>query len=668
MKGLLRARLEAAGLEGRRAEVFAVEGFEALSKPFRFTISLAAADPLDDDVLVGAPAALVFALDGITVRTVHGTVTEVLTGEGDDDAFETVVVELAPRLQRMSLTRCTAIYMGKSVPEIVVAKLIESGFSEAADFELRLDRSYPEREYVVQFQETDLAFISRLSEHIGIHFAFDHETGTDRLILTDDNLGYGSPRDLRVPFRGRGEHRDVFELSSAVRTVPAKVAVRDYNYRTPGTELMAKSGPADGTGLIEEYGAHFKSHEEAELFARIRREEIESGRRTYGGRSARPDLAPGRAFVLEGHRRGDQELLLVETHHRLQQPAFMGGGSPGADHDGGYENRFRAIDAKQPFRPARVTPKPHVPGVLTARVEAEQSGQYAETDDEGRYRVRFLFDGSDAPLARASRPIRMAQPHAGPGYGFHFPLRDGVEVLVTCVEGDPDRPIITGAVPNPATPSTVSSKNGTRNVIRTGGGTELNIDDQDDGQRFKISVPYGGTVLQLGAPNAPEKGVYIGTALDSKMAADGHIHLEGGKEIKATTPDTIVNSNTVKIQGSSEVTIGHGGVLHGQAAKVQHTAGSLYQENAPTIFSVAGGVSALKAGAAVLVEGGGSVSVHAPAVTVTGTAITTSGATVTVNGNGSISITGGTVSVDGSTVTITGGSVDIKGGPIKLNV
>lgn len=668
MSDRLRARLETAGLEGRRADVVAVLGHEALSRPFRFTISLAAIEPLDEDLLVGAPAALSFTDDATELRTVFGTLVEVSIGSQDGGANEIVMVELVPRIHRMSLTVRTAIYMGKSIPEILATKLVENGFSESRDWVMRLESSYPEREYVVQYQETDLAFFSRLSEHVGIHFAFDTEGGTDRLVLTDTNLGYGSAGDLRVPYHGRGERYGVFDLAAAIRTLPAGIAVRDYNYRTPLTSLAARSSAPDGLGVVEEYGAHFKTPEEAEFFARVRREELDVGRRTYEGRTERPDLSCGRPFLLEGHRRGDKALLVVEASHQLRQVAFMGSTASRGEVQVEYENRFRAVDASRPFRPARTTPKPHVAGVLSARVEAPQQGDYAETDEEGRYRVRFFFDASDAPLAKASRPIRMAQPHAGPGYGFHFPLRDGVEVLVTCVEGDPDRPIIVGAVPNPSTPSPVSSKNATRNVIRTGGGTELNIDDEDAGQRFKVSVPYGNTMLQLGAPNHPTEGVFIATGLDAKVMASGNIFLDGGKKIHATTPDTLVESTTVKIQGTASVTLGHGALLHEQAATIKQTAGSLLQEEAPAIVSTATGVSAIKAGAAVMVQGGATVDISAPSVTLAGSVVTASGATVTVNGDGSVSIKGGTVSVEGSAVTITGGTVDVHGGPIKLNV
>ena len=171
-------------------------------------------------------------------------------------------------------------------------------------------------------------------------------------------------------------------------------------------------------------------------------------------------MASGGHTKLDGHPKADAELLVVSIEHEADQPVFGRGGT-----ERRYRGTFTAISAETPFRPARVTPKPKIHGAITAVIEAVQGPQYAELDDDGRYHVRFKCDVSGADKGKASKLVRMAQPHAGAGYGHHFPLRDGVEVLLACIDGDPDRPIITAAVPNPQTPSTVSGKNGVHNVL-----------------------------------------------------------------------------------------------------------------------------------------------------------------------------------------------------------
>src|SRR5690606_20497107 len=189
--------------------------------------------------------------------------------------------------------------------------------------------------------------------------------------------------------------------------------------------------------------------------------------------------------------------------------------------------RFEAIRPEETFRPKRVTPKPRITGLLTGMVESSSDSEYADVDDHDRYRVRFLFDTAAPGERQASRPVRMMQPHSGPGYGMHFPLRGGVEVLIAFVGGDPDRPIIAGTMPNPRTPSPVTQSNRERNVIRTGAGNEINIDDTDGEERIKLSTPRSGATLQLGAPNAPEDGGVLESTASVTSAGSGSVNQAG---------------------------------------------------------------------------------------------------------------------------------------------
>jgi hypothetical protein len=187
-------------------------------------------------------------------------------------------------------------------------------------------------------------------------------------------------------------------------------------------------------------------------------------------------------------------------------------------------------------------------------VEAAAKSKYAEVDEAGRYHVRFIFDTSGAEDGRASRPIRMAQPHAGPGYGFHFPLRSGVEVILTCIDGDPDRPIIAGAVPNPQTPSTVDPKNARRNVIRTGGNNEINIDDTEGQERIKLSTPFGGSVFQLGSPNTPEAGAAVTTSeAFTAVATAGASTLTSVSTVISDMASILASANIVNFAGAASI-------------------------------------------------------------------------------------------------------------------
>jgi type VI secretion system secreted protein VgrG len=533
MADVLQVRIESPALSPDAVKLFELGGREAISQLFGFEVHLVTTDPagLDEEAVLASPAVLVFERGGNEVRRVGGMIASVQDRLESETVHAAYTLSFVPRAYRLTLVTTSEIFMDLSVPDIVKKKLERAGLVSGDDFELRLG-SYPSREFVVQYQETDLAFVSRLAEHLGIYFFFEQSDDKDVIVFADKNSG-SKPiaGDAHVAFRSRGERTGVHALSSLTKTVPSRYVVKDYNYRTPGVALLAQASQTDGGGYIVEYGAHFKTPDEGAKIAQVRAEELRASRKVFTGTSDAQALAAGATFKLEGHARGDVELLLTEVTHRAVQGALGMGGA--GEHK--YENEFQAIPYETQYRPPRITPKPRVPGVITGTIDAAAKGPYAELDGDGRYRVRFMFDTGDAGDGKASRLVRMAQPHSGGGYGMHFPLRSGVEVILAFVEGDPDRPIIAGTVPNPASPGPVGSKNAARNIIRTGGNNEINMDDTGGSERIKFSSPFGDTVIQLGAPNEPEEGVAITTKKQYSAVVDA------GTNVLTTTSTAITD-------------------------------------------------------------------------------------------------------------------------------
>ncbi len=500
-------RIESPAFSAGSVQLIEMEGREAISRLFEVHVMVACSDPagLDIDAAIGAQATLVFERGGKETRRMGGIIAAIRDSMHEETGKPVYNLWFAPRAFRMGLVETYEIFMDLSVPDIVKKKLERAGLIENEDFLFRLTATYPPREFVVQYKETDLAFVSRLLEHLGISFFFEHHDGVDVWVLTDDNASF-SPAvgGKEVPFHARGDRTGVFRMESQTRMTPAEYRVKDYNYRTPQLPLQASAPTEKGDGgYVIEYGAHFKNPDEGARIAKVRAEELTASRTVVEGKSDQHGFFAGAQVVVEGHPRGDVPLLLTEVSHRAVTGALGAGRELARD----YENTFKAIPFKTPFRPARITPKPRIHGVITGVIDAAAKGPYAELDADGRYRVRFLFDAGEAEDGKASRLCRMSQPHGGGGYGMHFPLRSGVEVILTFVEGDPDRPIIVGVVPNPQTPSPVTAGNGARNIIRTGGGNEINIDDTAGSERIKLSTPYAKSVIQIGDKNASEEGI-----------------------------------------------------------------------------------------------------------------------------------------------------------------
>jgi type VI secretion system secreted protein VgrG len=469
-----------------RLRVRAFSGKEAISQLFAYDVELVCVDHdgPSADAMNGAHVTLVIEREPGPrggwhgVRRLHGVVAEVddlLAAHAD---FRVYRLHVVPRAFALALVETQDIFMQHTVPDIVAGKLEAVGLDGAA-VARRLEGAYAAREFIVQYQESDLAFVSRLTEHLGISFFFEHGDTADTIVFADAIEGF-SRLEEHLAFRPRGEALDVFELASRRRMVPAYYAVRDYNYRAPLVDLTADHELAEGfAGGVIEYGAHHKTPEEGKAIAVVRAEERRATQLVHTGRSAVPALGAGMRFTLEGHPDlGEQALLVTEIEHRAIQ--VVAGYE--ATEEPGYANTFRAIPADRTYRPPRVTPRPRIAGLVTGIIEVPPGAvpevsavRHAKLDEQGRYLVRFLFDTTPPGERPASRPVRMIQNHAGEGYGTHFPLKPGIEVVIAFIDGDPDRPLIVGAVPNPIKPSPVTVANPGIHRIKTSTGIVVDM-------------------------------------------------------------------------------------------------------------------------------------------------------------------------------------------------
>jgi type VI secretion system VgrG family protein len=489
--------------EGLTPETFKVSGFdgtEEISRPYRFDIDLVANDPeIDLDKLLYAAACLTIE-KGDQVRKIHGLVFECRQADELPDRRYRYQVVLMPRIFLLSLSRQNQIYQNMTVPQIVAQEIKGDRAKDTTqhakvglfgdDFEQRLTRTYGAREYKVQYNESDFDFVARLMEHEGIFYFFEQGADREKMIITDDNVHFAGPKNAKdLPYRqasGLALSADEAMLSFACfqRRIPRQVVLRDYNYRLAASSLslLEAQSEVDGNakGVVCEYGDHFTSAEEGGQLARIRSQELYCAKRVFTGDSDSIRLQPGWRFHLSEHFRGsfNAEYVVTALIHRGRQPLQAAAGlAKGDGAQAAYGNQLTCIPADVPYRSPRRTPRPIISGLMTAHVDAAQLEDRAEMDDQGRYKLVMPFDLSGADPGKASRYVRKAQPYGGKEMGMHFPLHKGTEVICSFSNGDPDRPIIVGVVPNPDTRSVVTAENNTRNVIRTPSGVMIEIND-----------------------------------------------------------------------------------------------------------------------------------------------------------------------------------------------
>jgi type VI secretion system secreted protein VgrG len=390
---------------------------------------------------------------------------------------------MVPRLWYTTLTLRSRVYQDLSVPDIIKAVLKDSSMADE-HFELRLEGTYPKREYVVQYQESDYQFISRLIEHEGICFFFEHTPDGEKVVFADANASFSAPAGYEqiqyLPREGVTDPvESIWSVAYQAHMVPQQVTLREYNWRTPSVPLLAQQKvDAQGRGLQMLYGEHFRDTGEGKKLAKVRAEEFAARRELYTGHSRVRALHSGQIFELTGHLLGqfDQSYLVTEVTHEVDQQRVMGE-SGAAQGTQGYTNAWRGIPASVRYRPERRTPKPRIAGIVNAVVDGTVNGAAAPLDEQGRYKVLLPFDVSGKAGGKASRWIRMVQNSSGAGYGTHFPLHVGTEVALSHINGDPDRPIIIGSVPNPETLTPVIADNATQSVIRTRAGIHIEFED-----------------------------------------------------------------------------------------------------------------------------------------------------------------------------------------------
>jgi type VI secretion system secreted protein VgrG len=438
------------------AEALVVSGFtgtEALSQPYEFRVEFhpSGEEPLEGEGLVGAEALLTVEVRGGAPRYVHGLVrrVELVGREGGHWRYRAWVV---PRLWKLTLVKRSRIFQGKTVPGIVKEVLEEAG----VEVKLALSGSYEAREYCTQYRETDFAFISRLLEWEGIFYFFQHAEEGHLLVLGDGASVHEAPAGgAGLPVREKGgmveEGEYLHTLERVHRMRPGVVHLKDYDFEKPELDVSGKRKSGEGQGALEvyEYPGEYVAPGVGRQAARVRMEEAVQAARTLNGRGVAPRLTAGYRLEVEDEGRYAGAYTVVEVVHTGRQPEVAGG----REALGGlYECGFKSMPAQVPFRPRRRTEEPRIAGLQTATVVGP-AGEEIHTDGHGRIKVQFHWDREGKRDERASCWVRVGQGWGGPGWGAVYLPRMGQEVVVRFLEGNPDRPLVVGAVYNGANPT-----------------------------------------------------------------------------------------------------------------------------------------------------------------------------------------------------------------------
>ena len=485
-----------------KPDVLRFRGREALSELFRWDIEFTTpqGNIVPEEVLMKYAS---FRMR--SGKSIHGMVTrlEWLSTSKDQSRYR---LTLSSRLALLGYTRQCAVYQNQSVP-VVVGQVLRKHGLEGPDFDFRLERTYPPREIITQWRETDLQFIQRILSEVGIYWRteMDAVRGLDTYIFADSQLHYRF--DVRLPYSEPsglfdGAAESVWDVRTWHNIATGTVTTRDYNYRTATTPMDATvsvRSDAVTTGEHYRYKAPYREAgddsdpepetESGAFYARLHHErELNKSARIHLFSNA-SHLSPGQVLEPQGDvitalKEGVILTLVTFRGVRDSRLHVSVWGMP-------YTERYC-------FRPAEV-PRPEIHGTIPARIESrEKNDIYAHLDAQGRYRVKLDFDREGTEPGYGYLWLRMAKPYAGETLGWHTPLTDGTEVAIAYSNGDIDLPYIAHALHDSEHPDHVTRDNHTRNVLRTPANNKLRMEDRRGEEHIKLATEYGKTQLNTG--------------------------------------------------------------------------------------------------------------------------------------------------------------------------
>lgn len=673
---------------------------EQLGRPYTYEVELLSADEnVKVEDLLGENVTIRLVLADDSERYWNGVVTR-FAQVGRLGAYAVYHATVRPWFWLLTRTTDCRIYKG------TVLDILKKAF-EGRDFvdydDSNLDKgAYVDREFSVQYRETTFDFVSRLLEQEGIYYWFKHADGKSTMMLADgpgchetapgcDEIFYYPPSENVVR-----EKETIREWTFSKEIQPGKYVLDDYDFENPQADLLveAKLAMKHKNAALEVFdypGEYVDPGKAGKGYVQRRMEELSSQHHRAQGEGDVRGLHVGGLFTLAGHPRDDQnkEYLVVSAIHEVRAPDYEGFG----EHQAGptYSVGFEALDSAETFRSPRITPLPVIRGPQTAEVVGKD-GEEIWTDEYGRIKVQFHWDRYGEKDENSSCWIRVAQTWAGKNWGAMHVPRIGQEVIVEFLEGDPDRPIVTGRVynaeqrvPFPLPDKAMVSGIKSNSTPGGGGHNEISFDDTKGSEKLTIHGQYDMSTTVLHDQTASVGNNRSGSvAVDDTESIGVNQTLSVGSNqtetVGADRTTTIGANDTLTVGANQTVSVGgNQNVTVGSAASL--TVGSVYAVNVAAAMNQAiGGALATEVGGAMVVEVGAISSEDVGANKSISAGINFSvdagskvnleagsdlnadaGANVTIKAGGKLTLKAG-----GASITLSGGNVTIKGGKIVL--
>lgn len=638
---------------------------DKLCEDFNFQIQLISQQLIDPKSIIGKDISLQL-LWSTANRSISGLVTQVISRGNDHQGYHYTFV-LSSYLSVLKLRHSNRVFTQTSVEAIITTVFQRSGYPMD---KLQMQASGPTLEMVVQYDESDFIFVTRLMRRYGFVYGFiEEESGKCTLLVCNSssefsqhcpevNLGY-------VPPSGQVRQTEtIFALSKKAHLLTDQVSMDDYNYEQPSNLQVKTRNQTDiaGFGNDIRYGENYKQSAEGQHLADIRQLSIDSQREELIIDTDCRALRPGVILNIYDTEDNDGSYLVVKVAHQGDQNAGIEYGNHVKSLN--YKSQVGLVPLEQDYKAPQIENR-RVFNTFSAIIEQE-------VDEKGQYIVKLPFNQDGQ--GQQSKPTRLVQPFGGVNHGMHFPLTQGTEVLVCGENGDLDRPIILGTLTNNNAPSPVTSQNSSENKLVTRAGHTLLMDDKQGQEKIQLATNNNKNSLMLDATNSAHHATLQSVEGDVKITAKEKIQLSSEGEINATSGADIVIAATDNIQMQSrEGNINLSASKNIEASsdadiRLQSTDGNLELQSSEAMnFQAAQDTTLLSSeGNITLQASNGDVTLNTASNM---TLLAQGGGKIHLSqGSGSIEIDrAGNITIDGQNITLSATNIAIKGNAISNN-
>ena len=654
-----------------------IAGEEGFSQLFEYHLTLIAAPDKSFSAkdIVGKTVTITIEDHAGGERPFHGYVNR-FEYRGQDDQQAYYGATIVPWFWFLQNRADCRIFQKMKTPDILKDVFSQLGFTDFDDSNLSGD--YVEREYCVQYRETDYDFACRLMEEEGIFYYFKHDKGAHTMILADSKSAYYDLDDNELEFlpsQTSDHFRQLESWRHCYEFRPGKIAMTDYDFKKPTNKLLTDDSSQIGYEMMDklevyDFPGRYLTKGHGRQFTKIRVEELEAGHDVVQSSSNYLSIATGGKFTVARHRSAQEEGQQYVVSNCKFEASIDGSYQPGSQQGSSLlHNEFQCIPARTLYRPSRATTKPVVEGPQTAEIVGP-GGEEIYVDEHGRVKVQFHWDRLGQKDENSSCWIRVSQVHAGKGWGMIDIPRIGEEVIVSFLEGDPDAPIITGRVYNGTNqvPYALDDANNSTNKMRRGNTTKT----------YKDGVAKYNEMTMDDTPGNEQIRVHGQYNMDTTIENDETLTVKHDRTKTITNDETttVGNNRTETVQkGNETITIDKGdrtlNVNTGSETKFVKTNKTVTVQDGNATFDVKTGNNALSAKKEVQITGHDKiVAIGTNEVSISGKKIVIAATEEIQIGVGSNSIVINKQGISSGGIKITSAAVgvhEISGALIKIN-